>query len=108
MKNLFTYKEIKEKIKSNDYNAEMLLMHLLTNFEKLEQERDEVRRELQGVKLRLSGYQRKYDDAIACEYEEDRKLDRKLEQLTKERDEARYIASYWRNPTKISDIKMET
>jgi len=62
MKNLFTYKEIKEKIKSNDYNAEMLLMHLLTNFEKLEQERDE----------------------------------------------ARYIASYWRNPTKISDIKMET
>ena len=44
MRNLFTYKEIKEKIKSNDYNAEMLLMHLLTNFEKLEQERDEARR----------------------------------------------------------------
>lgn len=44
MKNLYTYKEIKEKIKSNDYNAEMLLMHLLTNFEKLEQERDEARR----------------------------------------------------------------
>jgi len=44
MKNLYTYKEIKEKIKSNDYNAEMLLMHLLLNFEKLEQERDEARR----------------------------------------------------------------
>jgi hypothetical protein len=44
MKNLFTYKEIKEKIKSNDYNAEMILMHLLLNFEKLEQERDEARR----------------------------------------------------------------
>ena len=32
----------------------------------------------------------------------------RLQTLEKERDEARYIASYWRNPTKISDIKMET
>ena len=54
MKNLFTYKEIKEKIKSNDYNAEMLLMHLLLNFEKLEQERDEAREEAEIVRALYS------------------------------------------------------
>ena len=50
MKNLYTYKEIKDKIKSNDYNAEMLLMHLLLRYEEIENERDEAR-EL-AVKLR--------------------------------------------------------
>jgi len=54
MKNLYTYKEIKEKIKSNDYNAEMLLMHLLTNFEKLEQERDQAREEAEIVRALYS------------------------------------------------------
>lgn len=54
MRNLYTYKEIKDKIKSNDYNAEMLLMHLLTNFEKLEQERDEAREEAEIVRALYS------------------------------------------------------
>lgn len=54
MKNLYTYKEIKEKIKSNDYNSEMLLMHLLLNFEKLEQERDEAREEAEIVRALYS------------------------------------------------------
>ena len=43
MKNLYTYKEIKDKIKSNDYNAEMLLQHLLLNFEEIERGRDKAR-----------------------------------------------------------------
>ena len=54
MKNLYTYKEIKDKIKSNDYNAEMLLMHLLLNFEKLEKERDEAREEAEIVRALYS------------------------------------------------------
>ena len=61
---------------------------------KLEQERDQARQDLQGVKLRLASYQRKYDDAIAYEHEEDRKLERQIGQLKKERDEAR---AYWRD-----------
>ena len=32
----------------------------------------------------------------------------RLHKLEQERDEAKYIANYWRNPTKISDLKMET
>ena len=36
MKNLYTYKEIKDKINSGDYNAEMLLQHLLLRYEELE------------------------------------------------------------------------
>lgn len=47
--------------------------------------------ELEGVKLRLAAYQRKYDDAIAYEYEVDRKLERQIEQLKKERDEANAV-----------------
>ena len=32
----------------------------------------------------------------------------RLHKFEQERDEARNIANYWRNPTKISDLKMET
>lgn len=50
MKNLYTYKQIKDKIETCDYSSEMLLMHLLLRYEELEKERDEARREAEMVR----------------------------------------------------------
>lgn len=50
MKNLYTYKEIKDKIKSNDYNAEMLLQHLLLRYEEIEKELNHTLGQVEGYK----------------------------------------------------------
>jgi len=44
MKSLYTFNEITDKINSNDYNAEMMLQHLIVRYKELEKERDEARR----------------------------------------------------------------
>ena len=51
MKSLYTFGEIIDKVNSNDYNAEMMLQHLIVRFAELEQERDEARRSAETLIL---------------------------------------------------------
>jgi len=49
MKSLYTFNEIIDKINSNDYNAEMMLQHLIVRYKELEKERDEARQEVKTI-----------------------------------------------------------
>lgn len=46
MKDVLTIQEIKDKIASNDYNAELLLQHLVIRVDELEQFLDNAESEL--------------------------------------------------------------
>ena len=85
MKSLYTYKEIKDKIKSSDYSAEMLLMHLLLRYEELELNCAKKIGESEALEKSFKGLSKVHMDTIYH-----------LRKLYEQRDEAREEAEIFR------------
>ena len=78
MKNLYTYKEIKDKLETSDYSAAMLLMHLLLRYEELDLKYAKKIGEFEALEKSFGSLSKVHVDTI---YD--------LRKLYKQRDEAR-------------------